>query len=118
MQQAFSDNDPLPVPSLASFGPARADRMRQVSRRGPRIARCTSLCEEVQLNLVYRRFCRLGLDGDVPDHSRRSIFRRITGTALTRSNQLRTRHLSPRLLQECAQDIERDARRVRLVSIT
>ena len=27
------------------------------------------LCEEVQLNLAYRWFCRLGLDGDVPDHS-------------------------------------------------
>jgi IS5 family transposase len=27
------------------------------------------LCEEVRLNLAYRWFCRLGLDGDVPDHS-------------------------------------------------
>src|SRR3954467_967894 len=27
------------------------------------------LCEEVHLNLAYRCFCRLGLDGDVPDHS-------------------------------------------------
>ena len=27
------------------------------------------LCEEVYLNLAYRWFCRLGLDGDVPDHS-------------------------------------------------
>src|SRR3990170_3224123 len=27
------------------------------------------LCEEVHLNLGYRWFCRLGLDGDVPDHS-------------------------------------------------
>jgi transposase len=27
------------------------------------------LCDEVHLNLAYRRFCRLGLDGDVPDHS-------------------------------------------------
>ena len=27
------------------------------------------LCEEVHLNLAYRRFCPLGLDGDVPDHS-------------------------------------------------
>ena len=26
------------------------------------------LCEEVHLNLAYR-FCRLGLDGEVPDHS-------------------------------------------------
>jgi transposase len=27
------------------------------------------LCEEVHLNLGYRWFCRLGLDGQVPDHS-------------------------------------------------
>jgi hypothetical protein len=27
------------------------------------------LCEEVHLNLAYRWLCRLGLDGEVPDHS-------------------------------------------------
>jgi len=27
------------------------------------------LCQEVHLNLAYRWFCRLGLDGNVPDHS-------------------------------------------------
>jgi len=27
------------------------------------------LCEDVHLNLAYRWFCRLGLDGEVPDHS-------------------------------------------------
>src|SRR6202040_531943 len=27
------------------------------------------LCAEVHLNLAYRWFCRLGLDGGVPDHS-------------------------------------------------
>src|ERR1700738_1033155 len=27
------------------------------------------LCEEVHLSLAYRWFCRLGLDGHVPDHS-------------------------------------------------
>ena len=27
------------------------------------------LCDEVHLNLAYRWFCRLGLDGDLPDHS-------------------------------------------------
>src|SRR5918912_920439 len=27
------------------------------------------LCQEVHLNLAYRCFCRLGLDGAVPDHS-------------------------------------------------
>jgi transposase len=26
------------------------------------------LCQEVHLNLAYRWFCRLGLDGRVPDH--------------------------------------------------
>ena len=26
------------------------------------------LCEEVHLNLAYRWFCRLGLEGQVPDH--------------------------------------------------
>ena len=33
------------------------------------------LCEEVHLNLAYRWFCRLGLDGDVP------IIRRFPRTA-------------------------------------
>ena len=28
------------------------------------------LCDEVHLNLAYRWFCRLGLDGEVPDHAR------------------------------------------------
>jgi transposase len=27
------------------------------------------LCNEIHLNLAYRWFCRLGLDGEVPDHS-------------------------------------------------
>jgi len=27
------------------------------------------LCDEVHLNLAYRWFCKLGLEGDVPDHS-------------------------------------------------
>jgi hypothetical protein len=27
------------------------------------------LCDEVHLNLAYRWFCQLGLDGNVPDHS-------------------------------------------------
>jgi transposase len=33
------------------------------------------LCEEVHLNLAYRWFCRLGLDGKVPDHSTFSKYR-------------------------------------------
>ena len=27
------------------------------------------MCEEVHLNLAYRWFCRLGLNGEVPDQS-------------------------------------------------
>src|SRR5450631_1197218 len=34
------------------------------------------LCEEAHLNLAYRWFCRLGLEGDVPDHSTFSKNRR------------------------------------------
>ena len=54
------------------------------------------LCEEVHLNLAYRWFCRLGLDGDVPDHSTFSknrhgrfrhsdLLRRVFETVLRRS---------------------------------
>jgi len=32
-------------------------------------------CEGVHLNLAYRRFCRPGLDGKVPDHSTLSVNR-------------------------------------------
>jgi hypothetical protein len=53
------------------------------------------LCEEVHLNLPYRWFCRLGLDGEVPDHSTFSknrhgrfresdLFRRVFETVLRR----------------------------------
>src|SRR3974377_704695 len=44
------------------------------------------LCEEVHLNLAYRWFCRLGLDGDVPDHSTFSKNRhgRFRGSELLR----------------------------------
>jgi transposase len=53
------------------------------------------LCDEVHLNLAYRLFCRLGLDGDVPDHSTFSknrhgrfrqsdLFRRVFETVLRR----------------------------------
>ena len=53
------------------------------------------LCEEVHLNLAYRWFCRLGLDGSVPDHSTFSknrhgrfrdseILRRLCETVLQR----------------------------------
>jgi transposase len=33
------------------------------------------LCEEIHLNLAYRWFCRLGLEGKVPDHSTFSLNR-------------------------------------------
>ena len=33
------------------------------------------LCDEVHLNLAYRWFCRLGLEGKVPDHSTFSRYR-------------------------------------------
>ena len=53
------------------------------------------LCEEVHLNLAYRWFCRLGLEGRVPDHSTFSknrhgrfrdidLFRRLFETVLAR----------------------------------
>src|SRR5262245_446769 len=53
------------------------------------------LCEEVHLNLAYRWFCRLGLNGCVPDHSTFSknrhgrfresdLLRRVFGTVLQR----------------------------------
>jgi transposase len=56
------------------------------------------LCEEVHLNLAYRWFCRLGLDGGVPDHSTFSknrhgrfresnLFRRVFETVLRRCIQ-------------------------------
>ena len=31
------------------------------------------LCQEVELNLAYRWFCRLGLEDEVPDHSTFSV---------------------------------------------
>jgi transposase len=53
------------------------------------------LCDEVHLNLAYRWFCRLGLNGAVPDHSTFSknrhgrfresdLFRRVFETVLRR----------------------------------
>jgi transposase len=53
------------------------------------------LCDEVHLNLPYRWFCRLGLEGDVPDHSTFSknrhgrfresdLFRRLFETVVAR----------------------------------
>jgi transposase len=53
------------------------------------------LCDETHLNLAYRWFCRLGLDGAVPDHSTFSknrhgrfrqsdLFRRVFESVLRR----------------------------------
>jgi transposase len=53
------------------------------------------LCEDVHLNLAYRWFCRLGLEGQVPDHSTFSknrhgrfresdLFRRVFETVVRR----------------------------------
>src|SRR5918995_782088 len=54
------------------------------------------LCEEVHLNLAYRWFCRLGLDGEVPDHSTFSKNRH----GRFRESHL-FRHLSEAVVQRC-----------------
>jgi transposase len=48
---------------LSAFELTRSRNSRGAARSERR------LCEEVHLNLAYRWFCRLGLDGAVPDHS-------------------------------------------------
>src|ERR1700692_843184 len=54
------------------------------------------LCEEVHLNLAYRWFCRLGLDGDVPDHS---TFSKNTTCRFRESDLLR--RVFETVLQRC-----------------
>jgi len=54
------------------------------------------LCEEVHLNLAYRWFCRLGLDGKVPDHSTFSLNR----NGRFRDNDI-LRHLFENTVQRC-----------------
>ena len=54
------------------------------------------LCEEVHLNLAYRWFCRLGLDGKVPDHLTFSLNR---NGRFRQSNILR--HLFEIVVQRC-----------------
>src|SRR5262245_26949901 len=54
------------------------------------------LCEEVHLNLAYRWFCRLGLDGKVPDHS---TFSKNRHGRLRESNVLR--HLFETVVERC-----------------
>jgi transposase len=54
------------------------------------------LCEEVHLNLAYRWFCRLGLDGKVPDHS---TFSRNRHGRFRQSDILR--HLFETIVERC-----------------
>jgi len=54
------------------------------------------LCEEVHLNLAYRWFCRIGLDGQVPDHS---TFSRNRHGRFRQSNILR--HLFEMVVRRC-----------------
>src|SRR6201996_3864201 len=54
------------------------------------------LCEGVHLNLAYRWFCRLGLDGAVPDHS---TFSKNRHGRFRDSDLLR--HLFEAVLQRC-----------------
>src|SRR5919205_4617334 len=57
------------------------------------------LCEEVHLNLAYRWFCRLGLDGVVPDHS---TFSKNRHGRFRDSDLLR--HLFEAVLQRCIEE--------------
>lgn len=57
------------------------------------------LCEEVHLNLAYRWFCRLGLDGKVPDHS---TFSRNRHGRFRDSDILR--HLFETVVQRCMKE--------------
>jgi transposase len=54
------------------------------------------LCEEIHLNLAYRWFCRLGLDGSVPVHS---TFSRNRHGRFRQSDILR--HLFETVVQRC-----------------
>ena len=57
------------------------------------------LCEEVHLNLAYRWFCRLGLDGKVPDHW---TFSRNRHGRFRESNILR--HLFETVVERCLRE--------------
>src|SRR6202167_3015465 len=82
------------------------------------------LCEEVHLNLAYRWFCRLGLDGQVPDHSTFSknrhgrfresdLLRRVFETVLQRC--IRERLVGGEAFAIDASLIKADANRQRCV---
>src|ERR1700733_1034223 len=57
------------------------------------------LCEEVHLNLAYRWFCRLGLDGEVPDHS---TFSKNRHGRFRESDLLR--HLFEQVVRRCIEE--------------
>lgn len=57
------------------------------------------LCEEVHLNLAYRWFCRLGLDGRVPDHSTFSLNR----NGRFRDSEI-LRHLFEMVVRRCLEE--------------
>jgi transposase len=57
------------------------------------------LCEEVHLNLAYRWFCRLGLNGEVPDHS---TFSRNRHGRFRQSDILR--HLFETVVERCLRE--------------
>ena len=57
------------------------------------------LCEEIHLNLAYRWFCRLGLDGRVPDHS---TFSRNRHGRFRQSDILR--HLFETVVERCLRE--------------
>jgi transposase len=57
------------------------------------------LCDEIHLNLAYRWFCRLGLDGRVPDHS---TFSRNRHGRFRQSDILR--HLFEAVVQRCLRE--------------
>jgi transposase len=57
------------------------------------------LCDEIRLNLAYRWFCRLGLDGRVPDHS---TFSRNRHGRFRQSDILR--HLFETVVQRCLRE--------------
>jgi hypothetical protein len=57
------------------------------------------LCEEIHFNLAYRWFCRLGLDGRMPDHS---TFSRNRHGRFRQSDILR--HLFETVVQRCLRE--------------
>ena len=57
------------------------------------------LCEEIQVNLAYRWFCRLGLEDEIPDHS---TFSKNRHGRFRESDAFR--HLFETVLQRCMKE--------------